>query len=325
MPLISKRISAIFNIFITLLGVPATVEAQIKADSVAAGGPSDGCLYAAVANADSALARFSLAETVAARGVGVSPDGGRTLAEDGTVRANLAAAEREAAAKAKVNIYELPYSQTLSRPDWGRMWLHTGVLFAGGVATLGVLQMLPENATAWNKERITSIPFWKRWSYHVSRGPVWDGDSFIFNYILHPYAGAVYYMGARSIGFNRLGSFLYCTAISTIFWEYGIEAFMEKPSIQDLILTPLSGVILGEVFYKLKRKIVSDGYRLWGSRTWGNIVAFLIDPVNEVIGLFAGNPCREALKRKSRVDVSCTPWAVPLDGGAYGFTVSLAL
>ena len=65
------------------------------------------------------------------------------------------------AANAKVNIYELPYSQTLSRPDWGRMWLHTGVLFAGGVATLGVLQLLPENATAWTKERITSIPFWK--------------------------------------------------------------------------------------------------------------------------------------------------------------------
>ena len=145
------------------------------------------------------------------------------------------------------------------------------------------------------------------------------------HYILHPYAGAVYYMGARSLGFNRLGSFLYCTAISTIFWEYGIEAFMEKPSIQDLILTPLSGILLGEVFYKLKRRIVSDGYRLWGSRVWGNIVAFLIDPVNEVIGLFAGNPCRDALKMKNRVDVSCTPWVVPVDGGSFGLTVSVMM
>lgn len=229
------------------------------------------------------------------------------------------------AAKPRANIYDLPYSTRTSCPDWKRLWLNTGVLFAGGVATLGVLQLLPENATAWNKERITSIPFWKRWSYHVSRGPVWDGDNFVFNYILHPYAGAVYYMGARSLGFNRLGSFLYCTAISTVFWEYGIEAFMEKPSIQDLILTPLSGLLLGEVFYKLKRRIVSDGYRLWGSRAWGNIMAFLIDPVNEVIGLFAGNPCREALKRKSRVTVSCTPWAVPMDGGSFGLTVSVMM
>lgn len=203
------------------------------------------------------------------------------------------------------------------------MWLHTGVLFAGGVATLSVLQLLPENATAWNKERITSIPFWKRWSYHVRKGPVWDGDNFIFNYILHPYAGAVYYMGARSIGFNQLGSFLYCTAISTIFWEYGIEAFMEKPSIQDLILTPLSGLLLGEVFYKLKRKIVSDGYRLWGSCVWGNIVAFIIDPVNEVIGLFAGNPCRRMQGKGTMPDISFMPWITPAGGGSAGFTLSI--
>lgn len=225
--------------------------------------------------------------------------------------------------KIKLNLYDLPYSRTTSHPDWGRMWLHTGVLFAGGVATLGVLQLLPEDATAWNKERITSIPFWKRWSYHVRRGPVWDGDNFVFNYILHPYAGAVYYMGARSIGFNMLGSFLYCTAISTVFWEYGIEAFMEKPSIQDLILTPLSGILLGECFYRLKRNIVSNGYRLWGSRLWGNIVAFIIDPVNEVIGLFAGNPCRESLKRKGVPDVSFMPWISPAYGGSAGFTISI--
>ena len=228
-------------------------------------------------------------------------------------------------AKGKVNIYDLPYSKTLSRPDWSRLWLHTGVLFAGGVTTLGVLQLLPEGATNWNKARVTSRPFWKRWSYHVRNGPVWDGDSFIFNYILHPYAGAVYYMGARSIGFNRLGSFLYCTAISTVFWEYGIEAFMEKPSIQDLILTPLSGLFLGEVFYKLKRKIVGDGYRLWGSRFWGNVVAFLIDPVNEVIGLFAGNPCREKLKKERSFSVGGAPWAVPVDGGAFGLTVNIMM
>ena len=323
MPLISKRISAIFNIFLTLLGAPATVEAHIRADSAAVNGPLDDRLHAATAKTDSVLTQLSLAETVAWQAAAVSPDGAGTVAADSLVRANMAAAERKMAKKTKVNIYDMPYSTKASCPDWGRMWLHTGVLYAAGIATLGVLELLPDNATAWNKERVRSIPFWKRWSYHVSRGPVWDGDNFIFNYILHPYAGAVYYMGARSIGFNRLGSFLYCTAISTLFWEYGIEAFMEKPSIQDLILTPLSGLLIGECFYKLKRKIVSDGYRLWGSRTWGNIVAFLIDPVNELIGLFAGNPCRQALKRKSQLNVSCMPWATPMDGGTFGLTVSI--
>lgn len=249
-----------------------------------------------------------------------------TLAAADSIRSCLAVADTlPEMPRLKANIYDLPYSRRTSRPDWGRLWLHTGVLFAGEATMLGILQLLPENATAWNKERITSIPFWKRWSYHVRRGPVWDGDNVIFNYILHPYAGAVYYMGARSIGFNQLGSFIYCFIVSNVLWEYGIEAFMEKPSIQDLILTPLSGLFLGECFYRLKRKIVSDGYRLWGSRTWGNIVAFLIDPVNEVIGLFAGNPCREGLKRKGRPAVSSTPWIVPAEGGSFGLTVSIAL
>lgn len=196
-----------------------------------------------------------------------------------------------------VNIYDLPYSTTANYPDYKRLAINTGALYVAGIAALGVLQALPEDATAWNKDRITSIPFWKRWSTHVKHGPVWDGDSFIFNYILHPYGGATYYMSARSSGCNIMWSALYATFVSTVFWEYGIEAFMEIPSLQDLIITPFAGTIIGEGFYVLKRHIVSQGYSLFGSQLLGNIVAYIIDPVNEVIGLFAGNPCRKATVR----------------------------
>ncbi len=223
--------------------------------------------------------------------------------------------------KEKPCIYALPYSTRTSCPDYKRMWINTGVLFAGGLTALGVLEMLPENATAWNKEELRKVPFFKRWSKHVSQGPVWDGDKFIFNYVLHPYAGAAYYMSARSLGFNVLGSFLYCAGISTLFWEYGIEAFMEIPSIQDLIITPLSGLILGEAFYRVKRHIVDNGYTLCNSKVLGNIVAFLVDPVNEVIGLFTGNPCRELAKHK--VGISCTPWVNSMNGTSFGFTLNI--
>lgn len=206
----------------------------------------------------------------------------------------------------KVNIYDMPYSMTANYPDYGRMWLNTGVLFGGGVLALGVLQLLPEDATSWNKKEITSVPLFKRWSQNVRKGPVWDGDNLIFNYVLHPYAGAAYYMGARSLGFNVFYSFLYTAGISTLFWEYGIEAFMEIPSLQDLIITPVAGVLIGESFYLLKRHIVSNGYCLFGSKVLGNIVAYIIDPVNEVIGLFAGNPCRERSLGGS-VHVMCRP------------------
>jgi hypothetical protein len=196
----------------------------------------------------------------------------------------------------KTSIYDYPAQNTdlgFSRPDWNRLWVNTAVLANAYVAALFVLELLPEDATAWNREEITSVPLFKRWRNNVLRdGPEWDHDKPIFNMFLHPYAGAAYFMGARSCGFSYWGSLLYCTCVSTICWEFGIEAFMERPSYQDIFITPLVGSALGEGFFHLKRYIVANDYRLFGSKVVGNITAFLIDPVNEVIGLFTGNPAR---------------------------------
>lgn len=203
--------------------------------------------------------------------------------------------------KERKNIYAQPYSVTGRNPDWHRLWINTSVLSGAFVGSLLVLECLPEDATSWNRAELQDVPLFKRWHNHViKKGPEWDHDKFYFNYILHPYAGAAYYMGARSCGFNVWQSLLFCTCISTIGWEFGIEAFMERPSIQDIFITPIVGSLIGEGFYKLKRKIVNNGYTLAGSPVLGNIVVFLIDPVNEVIGLFAGNPCRRIAKNNKR-------------------------
>jgi len=223
----------------------------------------------------------------------------------------------------KVNIYDMPYSVTGNYPNYKRLALNTGVLYGAGLLTLGVLYLLPEDATAWNKKEIQDVPLFKRWWKNVKKGPIVDGDNFMFNYVLHPYGGAAYYMGARSVGFNLYYSFLYSAAVSTIFWEYGFEAFMEVPSIQDLVITPLAGVLMGEAFYILKRHIVSNGYRLFGSRILGNVTAFLIDPVNEVIGVFAGNPNRKKSKATD-ASLSCTPWFNKQNGSTFGLTVNLS-
>lgn len=242
-----------------------------------------------------------------------------------TVR--IAAPELPASFRPVINIYDLPYSVKTSVPDWHRLWINTATLCGAYIATFGVLQLLPEDATSWNRREITSVPPFKRWWRNVYKlGPEWDHDNAIFNYILHPYAGAVYYMSARSCGFNVGQSLLYCTCISTIAWEYGIEAFMERPSIQDLFITPLVGSLMGECFYKVKRSIVNNGYRLAGSPVLGNIVVFLCDPVNEVVGLFAGNPCRRKASESaaSLPEISSAPWmrSDPVSGMTYGFTVS---
>lgn len=219
-----------------------------------------------------------------------------------------------------VSIYELPESWTLSSPNWHNLWLNTAVYAGAMVGTLGVLECLPEDATSWNRAEIQQTPMFKRWFRNVFKlGPKWDTDSWIFNYIMHPYAGAVYFMSARSSGFNYWGSLLYCTCISSIFWEFGIEAFMERPSIQDLFVTPLVGSLIGEGFYRLKRRLVTDDFRICGSPVLGGVVAFLIDPVNEVLGLFTGNPARAEAARLRGVRSSIMPSTV---AGAPGFTFS---
>ncbi len=217
------------------------------------------------------------------------------------------------------SIYQLPYSMRGSAPNWHRMWVNTAVFAGAFVGTLLVLECLPEDATSWNRSELQKDPAQKRWFQNIfKRGPEWDHDNPIFNYVLHPYAGAVYFMSARSCGFNFYQSLLYSACISTIGWEFGIEACMERPSIQDIFVTPLVGSALGEMFYKLKRHIVSNDYRLWGSPVIGNIVAFLVDPVNEVVGLFSGNPAR---KLHMRERCGATSSLMPTIGrGTVGFS-----
>jgi len=219
------------------------------------------------------------------------------------------------------SIYALPYSMTGSAHDWRRLWINTGVLSGAFVGTLLVLECLPEDATTWNRAELQDVPLGKRWYTHVFKeGPEWDHDLFIFNYVLHPYAGAVYFMSARSVGFNFWQSALYGTLISHVGWEFGIEAFMERPSYQDLLITPIIGSAIGECFYKLKRHLVNNDYRLFGSSVLGNIVAFFIDPVNEVVGIFDNNPARREARRIAEQRGECVSLVPMLTPGYAGVT-----
>lgn len=240
-----------------------------------------------------------------------------TVAASRSVRSSYRHIECE-----KPFIYAEPYSTTARYENWGRLAGNTALLFSGGFTTLAILQVLPEDATAWNKKEISSVPLFKRWWRNVKKGPVVDKDNPIFNFALHPYAGAAYYMSARSQGFNMWGSFLYSAFISTVFWEYGIEAFMEIPSLQDLLITPICGSIIGEGFYRLKREIVDRGYYIIGSKTIGYILAFLIDPVNEFLGYFRGNEAHDYARIKSQSVVAYAPWVhKSIYGNEFGISV----
>lgn len=192
------------------------------------------------------------------------------------------------------SIYGRPASWTYSEPWWHGLWINTAVYAGAFCGTLFVLECLPEDATSWNRAELQKDPFYKRWYENVfKKGPAWDKDNPIFNFVLHPYAGAAYFMSARTCGFNFWQSLLYSACISTIGWEFGIEACMERPSYQDLFITPLVGSIMGEGFYRLKRLIVNRDYNVLGSKVIGHILAFFLDPVNEIVGwLSPKHECR---------------------------------
>lgn len=80
------------------------------------------------------------------------------------------------------------------------------------------------------------------------------------------YCGGIYYITARSSGFNIFEPFSFSVIMSTFFWEYGIEAFAEIPYVQDLVFTPVAGFLMGEIFFITKKSIVRHDKKVLNSR-----------------------------------------------------------
>ncbi|MEN8253849.1 MAG: DUF3943 domain-containing protein, partial [Verrucomicrobiota bacterium] len=177
-------------------------------------------------------------------------------------------------------IYETPYRISLFSPqngeDGGRAWSQTKSVFFYGLGVVGVLAALPESATGWEP----SNDIFNKWAYNVRKGPVWDRDNWAYNYLGHTYCGGVFYQVARKSGYRQWDSFVYSFLMSTFYWEYGVEAFAEKPSIQDLVVTPLMGWVYGEWAYQTEIGIRDQGNEVLGSKILGGISLFCLDPVD---------------------------------------------
>jgi hypothetical protein len=137
----------------------------------------------------------------------------------------------------------------------------SGSILALATSTIAFLYVMPESFSKWPEEKKDLSPdkLWERYDKYVfSGGPVWDTDEWEVNYIGHPYFGAAYYTHAMNKNFTRLESLSYSFMMSTFLYEYGLEAFFEYPSAQDLVVTPLAGALFGEVFIMMKNGIQSN-------------------------------------------------------------------
>ena len=106
-----------------------------------------------------------------------------------------------------------------------------------------------------------------------TRPPEFDDDTFTANYVLHPIMGAEAYLTVRNRGYGPIGSFLFATGVS-VSWEYLFESWVERPSIQDLLVTSPIGSLQGELRFQIRRRIAQ-----WSPSVGRDALLILVDPV----------------------------------------------
>lgn len=180
------------------------------------------------------------------------------------------------------DFYNTPFQVSLFSADNGedsaRLWSQTKSMFSYGFGVIGVIALLPEDISNWDKEQ----GLFNKWSDNVKAGPVWDRDNGPLNLIGHPYFGGVYYQAARKSGYRQWDAFIYSAMMSTFYWEYGIEAFAEVPSIQDIVITPVLGWVYGEWAFTTEMSIRENNDEVFGSTFLGSTALVFLDPVDSL-------------------------------------------
>jgi hypothetical protein len=125
-------------------------------------------------------------------------------------------------------------------------------------------------------------------------------------------------MTARSSGLTILESFGYSAFMSTFFWEYGIEAFAEIPSKQDLIVTPVLGSVVGEGFFYAKKSILKHDRRVLKSRFLGYTSLLLMDPFNTLLDSFGYKE-----KVKTQMNIAPIGYGPGAGKSAMGFNLNV--
>jgi Domain of unknown function (DUF3943) len=140
-------------------------------------------------------------------------------------------------------------------------------------------KIVTSNVINWALSRYLFNYDWARispkiWKDNLKNGWEWDNDRFGINFIGHPHSGNYYFNTARSNGYNFWQSFPFAVGGSLV-WEYFGEN--TRPSINDIINTPVSGAFLGEILYRISSNILDDRTR-GGNRVFREILAGIINP-----------------------------------------------
>jgi len=159
-----------------------------------------------------------------------------------------------------------------SVPDWGGIRRDVAMLVGAQAGAVGLLYVLPESVTGWSDE--SKRDKFKNYPKNFVN-PVFDDDEYYLNYVLHPYWGASYYIRGRERGLDKVQSFMYSALLSAMF-EFGVECVFEKPSIQDLIVTPVAGSLVGVFIFEPWRSSIKRKQEL---RWYDHATLVITDPI----------------------------------------------
>jgi hypothetical protein len=172
------------------------------------------------------------------------------------------------------------------KAQWTPPLLHTATMFTLVRAAEAYLwphpfaETDPEVLGRYYKDTFTKPPIFD------SKKPAfrWDGDPLVINIVGHGLMGSELYLRSRQCAFGWAGSLAFAAG-SSVIWEYIFEGNGVRPSVQDMVYTPLMGLALGEFRYQLWR---------WGKRMkspGGKFLQGVVDPFGELERGVLGSGC----------------------------------
>jgi hypothetical protein len=117
---------------------------------------------------------------------------------------------------------------------------------------------------------------------------LWDNDNFDTNLFWHPYTGGLYFNAARANGLRFWQSVPFAFGGSYL-WEIFCET--QPPSLNDIVATPVGGIVMGEISHRVSHLILDDSKRGW-ERFGHELLAGIISPMDLLNRLLRGDAWR---------------------------------
>lgn len=127
-----------------------------------------------------------------------------------------------------------------------------------------------------------------------------DNNDFWINFIAHPLDGAAAHALARGNHLSLSESFAFSLATS-LAWEYGLE-FREKVSINDIIVTPVTGVVVGEFMHRLGQSLNAPRPP-HADRWWHHLAGWTFGPTVALHDALDEPSAGDAALRAARADI----------------------